>query len=162
MPTAIIIDDSGSTGLKVKNFTILDVVTSTAKKLLSNHSDANVFSMTDLSLGTAKPLSINQISALQYRYGTPLYQAIAQAFEMGYDRFYVICDGMPNGGDEYPAEARFIPSQYATARMTMPPISSIATILVVEEAEQLHLYFQRDSPNFFTQTTIAIYVADKL
>jgi hypothetical protein len=154
MPTAIIIDDSGSTRTEVKHFRLLDVMIAITKRLLSNHSNADVFSMTDLARGTAKPLSVTQISAMEPQGGTPLYEAIGRAFDMGYDRFYVICDGSPSGGFDYPDVIRGSP---------MPHISSIATILVIGEAEHIPYYLDPSIPfNFFTDTLMAVYVADKL
>ena len=157
MPTAIIVDDSGSTSMPVKHFTILEVMTATAKRLLSNHSDADVFSMTDLARGTAKPLSFTQISAMRSQGGTPIYEAIGRAFKMGYDRFYVICDGEPSGGLAYPDMIQGSP---------MPDITSIATILVVDQAHFIPMFLEPSvrtgSTNFFRKTLMAIYVADKL
>jgi len=154
MSTAIIIDDSGSTGIEVGNKTILDVIKAVAMKLLSSNPSADAFSMTDLANGVAKPLSKQQIISLRSRGGTPLHQAIAQAKSYGYDHFYLICDGAPDVGLTYP------PSPFVVRGLDLPPVEAITSILVVEDPTQI-VRLLEGSDNLYEQTLIAAYVADK-
>lgn len=160
--TAIIIDDSGSTAAPALIFArgpgpdeprIIDFMAATAKRLRSENPGADVFSMTHLHDGTASPLSSEEISALNPGGGTPLYKALARAFGMGYERFYVICDGQPNGGLQYPDQVVGLP---------MPPISSIRTILVDDTSANLSKLFDPMVPdNFFVNTTIDVHITGR-